>query len=84
MPTIKLDVRHPVPSLNNLFDVGPWGRMKEKKETQIKVLDAIKRECVLQSVLTDLDKSTQTISVQSILSTAYDTLALFMTTGRKT
>jgi hypothetical protein len=81
---IKLVVKRNVPSLNILFKMNPWQRAKEKHATQMAVLDSIKKECVLNSVFTELDSSTPTTSAQSILSTAYDTLVSYLTTDHKT
>ena len=73
--TLTLNVYHPVPSLNKLFAMGHWQRKKEKEATQRAVLSALQ--------VAESGFSTQTTLPPSILSTACDTLASYMTTARQ-
>lgn len=73
---LKIVVWRKLPSLNALFAMGHWQRSKEKSETQTALLSALQ--------LSGSGSSIQITVAQSILSTAYDTLACYLTTDRKT
>ena len=73
---IVLTIRHPVPSLNALFGMSHWARLREKKKIQAAFAYAL--------LALGEDSSTRTTWPPSILSTASDMLASFGMTGRKT
>lgn len=74
--TIKLVVKYKVPSLNRLFKIGPMGRFQERKKAHRALLSELQRSAH--------DSLTQTTSARSLLLTACDTLALYLTTARRT
>lgn len=61
-PNLLLVIRHPVPSLNALFGMQHWQRVKEKKATQAAFLSALRA--------LDAELSTQTICAGSTRWTA--------------
>lgn len=73
---IKIVVFHPVPSLNLLFKMSHWDRTAERRKTQNALL------CGLSASAKNC--STQTTLSSNILWTAFDTLASYLTTGKKT
>lgn len=77
MSTLKLIVRHPVPSLNKLFAMNHWQRHKERNQTQLALLSA------LQVSAKDLSIQTTLLEGQNTLLMACDTLASYLTTDRK-
>ena len=71
---IRLVVWRKIPSLNELFNMSPWSRRRERVNTQKDLLFALQ--------LADRDSSTQTICARNTLSTAYATLDSYLTTPR--
>lgn len=57
-----------------MFDLGPFGRFQQRRKAHLALLSALSP--------TDPNYLTQTISVQNHLSTAFDTLALYLATGQ--
>jgi hypothetical protein len=39
--SVKLTIKHPVPSLNKLFSMNPWQRKREKEQTQRAFMSAL-------------------------------------------
>ena len=75
-PSLRLVVLHPVPSLNRLFGLHPWSRLKEKRSTQAAFLSALSA--------TAADCSTPTTSAQSGFLMRVGIPALSATIDRKT
>lgn len=73
---LKLVVHYKVPSLNRLFKMNHWQRAKERSKAHLALLSALSP--------TEPSYLTQTTSAQKALSTAFDTLALYLMTGPKT
>lgn len=72
---LKLVIRHPVPSLNDLFSQSFYERQKEKSRTQAALLLALSPSGDGYSMRTTLHRS--------FLSTAYATLASFRETVQR-
>ena len=73
---IKLVVNYRVPSLNKLFKMNHFARFKERRKAHHELLSALDRA--------DRSCSIPTTYAQRVLSTACVTLALYLTTARKT
>lgn len=73
---LRIVVHHPVPSLNKLFGLHPWSRLKEKRTTQVAFLSALSAIAA--------DYSTPTTSAPSGFLTRVGIPALSATIDRKT
>jgi hypothetical protein len=71
----RLEVFHPVPSLNWLFQAGPFKRHKERRKIQNAFASALRA--------IDAGSSTQTTFVPSISLTVSDMLERFQMTRRR-
>ena len=85
---IKLTIHRKVPSWNIILKMSPWERSSEKRDSQMALLDAIKRAIDLESSSptpsTSPDLLTRKIARQNFLQTAYDTLLRYEMTDHKT
>jgi len=65
-----------IPSLNKLFNMNPWDRHKERRSAHVELLYGLRA-----SGDAFLTRTTSSVE-QSILWTAYDTLASYLETAR--
>ena len=74
-PLVRLEVKGVPPSLNALFAMNPWGRMRAKKKIQAEFISALRS--------LGNDSSIQITSSQNITLIVSDIVDLFQTTVKK-